>query len=118
FFPHKHHHPTRLRSTPVCRRLARDRSELGRHRLRARRSKPPLGYVNLPRLSLLQPQPAGERLRAHPLELLPQRVARVGETVLDTHRYGQASPVGDFTYHCVASSRTATPPAAPRKPTQ
>ena len=75
-------------------------------------------YDNFPRLSLLQPQPAGERLRAHPLELLPQRVARVGETVLDAHRYGQASPVGDFTYHCVASSRTATPPAAPRKPTQ
>src|SRR5205823_7140137 len=32
--------------------------------------------------------------------------------------YGQASAVGDFTYHCVASSRAATPPAAPRKPTQ
>src|SRR5205823_4559478 len=47
FFPHKHHHPTRLRSTPVCRRLARDRRHLGRHRLRAQRRKPPLGYVNL-----------------------------------------------------------------------
>src|SRR5207245_7213310 len=46
FFPHKHHHPTRLRSTPVCRRLARDRSELGRHRLRARRRPPPLGSAN------------------------------------------------------------------------
>src|SRR5712691_340357 len=36
FFPHKNHHPTRLRSTPVCRRLAHHRSSLAPQSLRAR----------------------------------------------------------------------------------
>ncbi len=40
--------PTRLRSTPVCRRLAPEGRHLDRYPLRARRSKPPLDSVTLP----------------------------------------------------------------------
>jgi hypothetical protein len=36
FFPHSDPHPTRLRSTPVCRRLAHHRSSLAPQSLRAR----------------------------------------------------------------------------------
>ena len=45
FFPHRDHHPTRLRSTPVCRRLAHDRRSLDRQSLRARQPQTATGFV-------------------------------------------------------------------------
>ena len=69
FFPHKNHHPTRLRSTPVCRRLAHHRSSLAPQSLRAR--QPQTAYW----LRQLSPvvAPTGTGSRDSPRRRCPRR---------------------------------------------